>query len=1049
MGSEDTLPFASRPGISKCSAGFYRDAIGSFLGRCVPCQCNGLASECEDKTGRCLNCRYNTAGDRCEHCKEGYYGNAALRTCRACPCPFSESGNKEVNGNINCVCKPGYTGERCERCSSGYFGDPMSPGGRCQPCNCNGNGNNCDPRTGAKSDLTTKVKKITNAAAQKDIVEAAEEHANNLAKLAKDLENAVKNASGRSEVRDARDSIEAYQNITDAINAAEAAANEAKEAADNALKVGGTLDVLFIHKEVNKNDLSPFFNRFVWGFFDHVFFSPDDIKEKIEEAKRKAAAVNETTKKTMEKLNNISNEINKINISPSHSNLSNELKDMNQSVNQLLKIIPSLNDKIAEVENVTAKFPPTNNISDSIKNVKELIEQARDAANRITIPMNFKGDGYVELRPPKDLDDLKAYTSLSLKLQRPLGRGDGKRRRRQAVKDEDMFVMYLGKRDSSKNYIGMVLRKSILYTVYKLNSVEYELKSSYVIRSASEPAKFDRVDLHRSIYQDAEIIYTSDVTSNTPGQPVSTSSQGTQNKDLLNISPSDVVFYVGGYPANFTPPASLNLPKYQGCLELISFNDKVVSLYNFQKAERINPEIPCKRYLPPVDSDYYEGTGYGKVALTLRSTTVLVISMSVRARSENALLSFLQMTDWTDIQIIVKTNIEVQIRVTSSLAFKTEVKFNIPDFQEFYVGGIPQGLREKNNITMQPFLGCIKNLKVFSDFQVLQEQVGVSKGCPILRKAQFSLGSSLSSNLPGFSLDKDLTLSLGFKSKEPEGAQTHPCIPRSLKGVMCMIFCLCRPHFSLDVRTRSAEGLLFFAATRGGRSHLVLYMSKGRIRLSVGKQKEIFNREKYNDGRWHSVIFTFEKRKFRLVVDGIRAQDGQLSNAELKSMQEFMSPVFLGSSKDLPKHSVSGCLRNFKMNGALMSNPTTNTGAGPCFEGQTQRGVYFSGNGAHVILIKCLLRMTRKDYLFNRHYLFRGEFMVSVKPKTSLCDGVFHKISVIKRLHVVQLSVDTMDNYKIGPPTSTPILTKSPLFLGGIPGECPKMYKIPNLPHKL
>lgn len=53
------------------------------------------------------------------------------------------------------------------------------------------------------------------------------------------------------------------------------------------------------------------------------------------------------------------------------------------------------------------------------------------------------------------------------------------------------------------------------------------------------------------------------------------------------------------------------------------------------------------------------------------------------------------MTDWTDIQIIVKTNIEVQIRVSSSLAFKTEVKFNIPDFQEFYVGGIPQGLREK------------------------------------------------------------------------------------------------------------------------------------------------------------------------------------------------------------------------------------------------------------------------------------------------------------------------------------------------------------------
>lgn len=49
--------------------------------------------------------------------------------------------------------------------------------------------------------------------------------------------SAVKNASGRSEVRNAKDAIEAYKNITDAINAAEAAANKAKDAAENALNV--------------------------------------------------------------------------------------------------------------------------------------------------------------------------------------------------------------------------------------------------------------------------------------------------------------------------------------------------------------------------------------------------------------------------------------------------------------------------------------------------------------------------------------------------------------------------------------------------------------------------------------------------------------------------------------------------------------------------------------------------------------------------------------------------------------------------------------------
>lgn len=63
--------------------------------------------------------------------------------------------------------------------------------------------------------------------------------------------------------------------------------------------------------------------------------------------------------------------------------------------------------------------------------------------------MKFTGDGHVELRPPRDLEDLKAYTSLSLSLQRPVIRGDGRRRRRQTTDTGDMFVLYLGNRDVS------------------------------------------------------------------------------------------------------------------------------------------------------------------------------------------------------------------------------------------------------------------------------------------------------------------------------------------------------------------------------------------------------------------------------------------------------------------------------------------------------------------------------------------------------------------------------------------------------------------------
>ena len=43
----------------------------------------------------------------------------------------------------------------------------------------------------------------------------------------------------------------------------------------------------------------------------------------------------------------------------------------------------------------------------------------------------------------------------------------------------------------------MALRGNTLYAVYKLNGVEYEMKSGTITKSAPEPAKFDRVDLHR------------------------------------------------------------------------------------------------------------------------------------------------------------------------------------------------------------------------------------------------------------------------------------------------------------------------------------------------------------------------------------------------------------------------------------------------------------------------------------------------------------------------------------------------------------------------
>ncbi|KAL0966154.1 hypothetical protein UPYG_G00291590 [Umbra pygmaea] len=1623
----------------KCAPGYYRDSSRLYLGQCVPCSCNGLASQCDQATGKCLNCQYNTAGDRCERCKEGYYGDAAKRSCRICPCPFKLSsssfavGCRETVGGFQCDCRPGYSGDRCEQCAPGYFGDPMKVGGNCQPCDCRGN--KCDSRTGvckntlepgdtdtdepcrecdncaqtllndlerldeelqkiktlldkansstalldrlrqlekaiaetkvlvskfnstissqevsvsqleedsnaldkditslrtkaddrdvaakkllddvnrthikaedldsdvkvllqnildlleklkqsgdgqppsqdlgkmlseaerlvkemqtknfnpqleaaeqekdeaqklleyikvnvtnqyernvaaanrtrglltdyeaklkdldealkqaeemvknaktqnglnendlkdilkrmedlqterkkvidqiadaedqlletedllkmlqdskteyeqlaaqldgARINLTNKVNALSQASAKEDLVKRAEEHAKNLADLAMQLEDAVKNASGRSDISDALKAIEAYKNITDAVNAAEEAANEAKAAADKALddvtKADLTKKAQDLKDKANKllndaktaegdlqkasEDLTTQKKRLntaerkkkalVKDLLDAQNelnnITRDDIADMLAEAKRKAASANDTSSNTMARLSDIQKEVAKINVNGSDS-VSVNMDDVDKLVKNLLNTIPTLEEKISDVEDLSSQIPITN-ISENINRIKVLIEQARDAANSVVVPMKFSGDGHVELRTPTNIEDLKAYTAmtLALALDKKETRGDGARRRRQETDNGNMFVLYLGNKDSTKDYIGMYLSGEVLFCVYKLDGIESSIKTQAITRSSAVQALFDKVELQR-IYEEAQVIFTPKFTSSNPETAINiTNTVINVGSNLLDLDPSNVVFYVGGYPSNFIPPASLNLPKYTGCIEMFFFNDRFISLYNFKNAENVNKELPCRRYIPAETNEYFEGTGYVKMSLTNLNFKphVLRLSQLVSTRSENGVLIYIgnkdryyivtieegyvvinsnlfeqpirsakkhfPLNDTPNVKVMVVLDSKEMIVYVGQPAVVTaeKVPYRVGDFPEYYIGGVPRALRERFNITTRPLKACMNTIRISDKYFSIAEKLGVTRGCPTeslaSRKAEFNLGSSLSTDLAGFSKTADIKVSLGFKSSEKEGlllqnSQTNTAafelalvdgyvvltfkgpFPKSWKSskqyhdgkwhyltaiwkvadqsislqidevdlgtevpakdfslssefmvlgketfkgclsnlylrrpgsmytaedlsqfntsedvlldvcntdripqlmldrsiskkgggmtvlkdslLVCTLPAMVKhayhiggpvsslsysltpqahqpkPHFSLDVRTKSAEGLLFYAATRGRSSHIALYMSKGRIRLSVGKKTEIFNREKYNDGKWHSVIFSREKKKFRLVVDGIRAQDGHLTSNKAMSM-ELISPLYLGSvsdtlrtelkSKLLPTQSVIGCVRNFKMNGTLMSQPNTNRGAGPCFTQQIQRGAYFLGTGAYVIINDSFVVGSSFEVVFdirprsltgvllhvedsdrarhgakNRHHLSlymnrgevvalvnngAGEFSVTIRPRQPLCDGMFHRVAVIKRNNVVEMHVDNEGDHKIGPTSSSSTLTKDPLYVGGV-----------------
>uniref|UniRef100_A0A3Q2VJ13 Laminin, alpha 5 n=1 Tax=Haplochromis burtoni TaxID=8153 RepID=A0A3Q2VJ13_HAPBU len=148
----------------RCAPGYYRDTIGLFLGKCVPCSCNGHSDQCLDGSGICVNCRHNTAGDHCETCQGGFLGNNSVDgqavTCSSCPCPLRAPSNNFAEGcvqrgdSMQCRCMPGYAGPNCERCAPGFYGNPVVLGSRvcvlsnaecdCSPCGTE----SCDPHSG-------------------------------------------------------------------------------------------------------------------------------------------------------------------------------------------------------------------------------------------------------------------------------------------------------------------------------------------------------------------------------------------------------------------------------------------------------------------------------------------------------------------------------------------------------------------------------------------------------------------------------------------------------------------------------------------------------------------------------------------------------------------------------------------------------------------------------------------------------------------------------------------------------------------------------------
>uniref|UniRef100_A0A8C5TBM3 Laminin subunit alpha 3 n=1 Tax=Malurus cyaneus samueli TaxID=2593467 RepID=A0A8C5TBM3_9PASS len=594
---------------------------------------------------------------------------------------------------------------------------------------------------GARKDMNEKVANLSSSS-KEPLVVRAEEHAKYLQDEAKQMEE-IKNSAKKGElVGCAVEASTAYDNIIGVIKAAEEAAEQAGKAADSALSVS-------VSKRPNDGKLVT--TRFVFSLAVreapksctwHALFFCDlcmnDIDSIITSARNMAEKANTVTDSVMAELGPIEAEVEKIKSnygSTQSASFNKALMEANNSVKNLTNQLPDLFSKI---KSINQQLMPLSNISENINRIRELIQQARDAANKVAIPMRFNGSSGVEVRPPSNLEDLKGYTSLSLFIQSPQQRSDTRQR-------ANRFVLYLGDKDASKDYIGMAVKDGYLTCVYNLGDGDGEIRvQSLVTQSKSEEAVMDQVTFER-IYQYAKLKYIKAATSVSPDYQSPRSTSSGDSDTLLNLDPSTVVFYVGGYPPDFRPPRNLDYPHYEGCIELNSLNEHIISLYNFKRTFNLNTtEVqPCRRYKEETDQSYFEGTGYASLTAKEGSAQRLRYEQTIETTADEGIVFFAANEDQF-ISVLIKNGHTVfRYKLDSEAPKEVKTKKTVNDgtykqvtivvcalkcqATELFFFPLPE---TSFNISTPPFRGCMKNVKNPATASVVFDKAfGVSKKC--------------------------------------------------------------------------------------------------------------------------------------------------------------------------------------------------------------------------------------------------------------------------------------------------------------------------------
>ncbi|XP_053279907.1 laminin subunit alpha-5 [Pleuronectes platessa] len=809
---------------------------------------------------------------------------------------------------------------------------------------------------GARTPLLKKVQEFAWVENRIPLVEEAEKHAALLDALASNLSSLVEETKTNRIV----DVTQIYNKILTSIQEAEQAAKRAGRAANATLESVKNQDLgqiavalrnhsVDLKDEVEKldeelnNDLKPQLDeaerrlkeakhkqtqvmKDLETVQNNLLFT-SNVSQQILEAKAAADLANTSANQVHDALRPIREQLDQWeqtygDVNASNDDINKALMDANQTMLELGATIPSLLTKLDVLQNQSILMP---NISENINRIRELIQEARNAASKVSVPVKFNGASGVQVRTPSNLADLAAYTSLKMFITLP----EGTRSRRQGDGPQQ-FVFYLGNKDSSKEFLGMALDGKQLHWFFNVGGETAEVTMREDVKS---DGFFHTVGLER-ILQYGQMSMSSEAT----GGDQSVTKAGTEasgDQGLLNLLTDETVFYVGGYPSTFKPPPQLDLSKFKGCIELDTLNEEVLSLYNFENIFQLNTteEKPCGRPKPVLtqawvnDASYFDGTGFAEITFTVESPRMQRFEQEVKLLSQRGILLLLQnqnhflclavlngqlkvFYDFTDelveldpkepdsefllvsdaepkaleVIILQGTSNRIVVRNNRVNLYIHSFTEKIPSFSgSYYLGGVPKDKIPDQLKTMFPkqgsLKGCFRNVKAYSSHVDLKrmKSSGVSFGCDgdllVAREAHFSGQSFL-----------DLALTN---------------VP-SLRDNF---------YVSFSFRTDKKEGLMFYHQDKDGECEVLL--NEGRVVVRADK-REMVTLKTYNDANSHYVSIYINSTGMRLYMDDVleKGKEGIRINTRGRSPLTSGVSTFLGGTPDQTSTNLTGCISN-------------------------------------------------------------------------------------------------------------------------------------------